>query len=278
MDAVAESILRRGRMLVAVSAVLLAAFVYDGVLRPFVEPVLLLPAIPGGVKTLTAILTLFSLTHASHTLGWRHAIGFFVIGAVVSWAFEQVGVETGAIYGSYQYTDVLGAKLAHVPILIPMAWFMMLYPSYVITNLIVDGRPTGTRGGTLHVLLLAVLGALVMTAWDLLIDPILSGPQFRAWVWEEAGPYFGIPARNYAGWILTTFTVFLVYRLTERRWTPRPMGDMTTAAVALPLVAYGAMLLANLQADGAPAALVVIGPLAMGPPLLPAIIRLANSR
>jgi putative membrane protein len=265
-------------VLLAVSAVLLAAFVYDGVLRPFVEPVLLLPAIPGGVNTLTAILTLFSLTHASHTLGWRHAIGFFAIGAAVSWAFEQVGVETGAVYGSYQYTDALGAKLGHVPILIPLAWFMMLYPSYVITNLIVDGRPTGTRGGMLHVLLLALLGAVVMTAWDLLIDPILSGPRFRAWVWEDSGPYFGIPTRNYAGWILTTFTVFLVYRLTEHRWAPRPLGDVTTAAVALPLVAYGAMLLANLQADGAPAALVVIGPLAMGPPLLAAIIRLANHR
>src|SRR5262245_22357281 len=105
----------RGRMLVTVSAVLLAAFVYDGVLRPFVAPLLLLPAVPGGIRTLTALLTLFSLTHASHALGWRHAIGFFVIGAVVSWAFEQVGVETGAIYGSYRYTDLLGAKLGHVP-------------------------------------------------------------------------------------------------------------------------------------------------------------------
>ena len=266
----------RGRILLASAVLLLAAFVYDGVLRPFVERVVGLPAIPGGLPTLTMVLTLFSLTHASYALGWRHAAAFFLIAAGVSWVFEQIGVETGVLYGRYVYTDVLGAKLGHVPILIPMAWFMMIYPSYVIANLIADGQPIGSRGGIARLALVAALGALVMTAWDVVVDPILSGPDVRAWIWQDGGPYFGIPAQNFVGWIATTFAVFLAYRLVERRWPLRPFGPSSRPVAALPLVAYGAMLLANLQVGAAPEALIVIGPMAMGPPLLAAVIRLLS--
>ena len=268
----------RGRALLVVATALLTVFVYEGVLRPVVSPLLALPSIPGGLPVMTAVLTVFSLTHAAYALGWRHALVFFAITAVVSWAFEQVGVETGAVYGRYHYTDVLGAKLGHVPILIPMAWFMMIYPSYVITNLIADGRAVGTRGGAWRVALLAGLGALVMTAWDLVVDPILSGPDVRAWIWQDGGPYFDIPAQNFAGWIVTTFVVYLVYRLLEQRWSAAPAGASTRPVAAMALVAYGAMLVANLGVNAAPDALVVIGPMAMGIPLAAATLRLLSPR
>jgi len=266
----------RGRALLLVATALLAVFVYEGVLRPLVSPLVRLPSIPGGLPVMTAVLTAFSLTHATYTLGWRNAAAFFAITAVVSWAFEQVGVETGAVYGNYQYTDVLGAKLGHVPIQIPMAWFMMIYPSYVITNLIADSRAVGTRGGIGRVVLLAGLGALVMTAWDLVVDPILSGPDVRAWIWEDGGPYFGIPVQNFAGWIATTFTVYLAYRLFERGGRSRAFGAATRPVAAMAVAAYAAMLVANLQVSAAPEALVVIGPLVMGIPIAAATVRLVS--
>lgn len=268
----------RGRALLVVATALLAVFVYEGVLRPVLTPLLALPSVPGGLAVMTAVLTVFSLTHAAYALGWRHALVFFAITAVVSWAFEQIGVETGAVYGRYHYTDVLGAKLGHVPILIPMAWFMMIYPSYVITNLIADGRAVGTRGGVARVVLLAGLGALVMTAWDLVVDPILSGSDVRAWIWEDGGPYFDIPAQNFAGWIATTFAVYLVYRLLEGRWRAAPAGASTPPVAAMALVAYGAMLVANLGVSAVPDALVVIGPMVMGIPLAAATLRLLSPR
>jgi putative membrane protein len=58
-----------------------------------------------------------------------------------------------------------------------------------------------------------------MAAWDLVVDPILSGPTVGAWVWERGGPYYGVPLQNSLGWIVTTFTVYLLYRAVERRWT-----------------------------------------------------------
>ena len=260
------------RILLGLSTIFLTLFVYENVVRTLLQPWITLPDILGGTQTQTLILVLFSLTHALYALGWRHALVFFATSAVISWAYEQVGVATGAIYGVYHYTDYLGPKLGHVPLLIPLAWFMMIYPSYIIANLIADDRPIGSRGSLKHIVWLAFLSAAVMTAWDLIIDPILSGPNVQAWIWEQGGPYFGIPIQNYIGWMLTTFTVYLVYRLFEHWADPRPMGSLSTAIAAMPLVAYGSVLISN-SLDG-PEALRVIGPFVMGLALLAAATRL----
>ncbi len=106
-----------------------------------------------------------------------------------------------------------------------------------------------------------------MTAWDLVIDPILSGPNVRAWAWEQGGPYFDIPARNYVGWMMTTVTVYLLYRLYEWRVPSVAARAVSHAAAGLPLVAYAAMMCSDLLVGGPPA-LVVIAPFAMGVPLL----------
>jgi uncharacterized membrane protein len=154
---------------------------------------------------------------------------------------------------------------------------MMMYPSYVIAGLLVNGRPFGTRGGPGHVLWLAAIGAAVMTAWDVVVDPILSGPGFRAWVWERGGPYLGVPVQNYIGWLLTTFTVFALYRGYERFRPPAEGRRRDVMVDVLPLVAYGSMLVANLVAGG-PSELAVIGPFVMGVPLLAAAGRLRLRR
>ena len=263
----------RQRILLGLAILFLALFFYNGTLRPLSASFMQLPAL-GGLSTSTVIVMLFSLAHALYALGWRNTVIFFVITAVVSWAFEQVGVATGVIYGAYHYTDVLGTKLGHVPLLIPIAWFMMIYPSYVIANLIAVGQPTGSRGKLGYIIWLSFLGAVVMTAWDLVVDPVLSGPKVKAWVWEQGGPYFGIPVQNYLGWLLTTFTVYLLYRLFERARQPHPDGPVTNRIAGMPLVAYGAMMLSNVLGGGGPEALVVIGPFVMGLPLVAAADRL----
>jgi putative membrane protein len=260
-------------LVLALALLSLAVFAYHGVLRLALLPWLTLPALLGGMQMMTIFLLLFSLFHAWYMLGGRHALIFFAITAVVSWAFEQIGVATGLIYGGYHYTALLGPKLGHVPLLIPLAWFMMIYPSYVIANLIADAAPTGTRGGLRRVIWLALLSGMVMTAWDLVMDPLLSGGVMQAWVWEQGGAYFGVPAQNFVGWLATTFTVYLLYRLYERRVAPRPLGPILPDIAALPLVAYGAMMVSDMLVGG-PRALQVIAPLAMGLPLLAAMGRL----
>jgi len=179
------------------------------------------------------------------------------------------------MYSYYHYTDVLGSKLGHVPLLIPIAWFMMIYPSYVIANLLVAGRSLVNGAGLSRLIWLALVGSLVMTAWDLSVDVILSGPGAQAWIWHDGGPYFGIPVQNFAGWVLTTFTVYMLYRLFERWVALRPLAPLTFATAALPLVAYAGMALSQMLL-GNPALQVII-PFTMGLPVLVAAGRLFDT-
>ena len=185
---------------------------------------------PAGLGILVVILLLFCLWSATGALGPRLTFAFFAITAVTSWIFEEVGVVTGLIYGPYHYTGTLGPWLGSVPILIPLAWFMLVYPTYIVVNLLVDRWPVGTPGGRAHLVRLALVGALVMAGWDLLLDPILSGPTYHAWAWGTGGPGVDVPVQNYLGWIVTTFSVYLAYRAVERRGTPRSVrSDRITA-------------------------------------------------
>jgi len=197
--------------------------------------------IPGGLGTLTIIVLLFSVWHASYALGVRLTLVFFAITAVTSWIFEEIGVTTGLIFGPYHYTSMLGPWLGSVPVLIPLAWFVLVYPSYVVANLILDRLPVGTPGGRGHLVGLVVLGALLMTASDLVVDPILSGPSFRAWVWETAGPYYGVPLQNYLGWVVTAFTVYLLYRSLERYALPQPARPPSLGQRGMPVLDEAAM-------------------------------------
>jgi putative membrane protein len=268
----------KGRALLIAAIALLAVFGYDAVLRSAVSGVVALPSVPGGLKMLTAVLALFSLAHAWYALGVRHTLAFFGLSAVISWAFEQAGVATGLVFGAYHYTDYLGPKLGHVPYLIPLAWFMMIYPSYVIANLALAWRPTGTPRGLVPLVQLAAASAVAMTVWDLVIDPILSGPSARAWIWESGGPYFGIPIQNYLGWLATTFAVYLAYRAVEQRVASAPVGSMPAWVAALPVAAYALMLASNLLSGAAPAAVAPIGLVAMGIPVAVATIGLWRIR
>jgi putative membrane protein len=265
-------------MLIGLSFVLLCLFAYEGVLRALLLGIVRLPLLPGGLSSLTAVVALCSLAHAWYSLGGRHTLAFFGLSAAVSWIYEQVGVATGLVFGAYHYTGYLGARLGDVPLLIPLAWFMMIYPSYVIANLALERRATGTPQGVARLVRLAAVSAVVMTLWDLVIDPILSGPSVRAWVWEAGGPYFGIPIQNYAGWLLTTFTVYLAYRALEQRFAPVPLGPVTASVVALPVAVYGLMLASDLLSGLAPAGLAVIGVVVMGVPVVVALWRLRPLR
>ena len=106
----------------------------------------------------------------------------------------------------YHYTAALGPKfLGLVPYLIPVAWFMMSYPSFVIADRLVPSQWKRWQ----RILAVAAVGGLVMTAWDLIMDPLMVAG--GNWVWGVKGAYFGIPLQNYWGWWLTIFTSFILY-------------------------------------------------------------------
>lgn len=207
-------------------ALTMVYFVIQGPLGlPFLAPLLILS---------TWALFGFSVGHAVWSLGGRHTLIFLGLTFGISLLFESVGVATGWVYGPYHYTDQLGLKIfGLVPAIIPIAWFMMIYPAHVLVEHLTGAR----RGSTLwQTAWLAGLSALAMTAWDLVMDPTMVASGH--WVWEVEGNYFGVPAQNYAGWLVTTFLIYLLYRLYARQRRPHGWGPTSRRFQLLPLMAY----------------------------------------
>ena len=202
--------------------------------------------IPGTMGFLTPLTTLtafiFAILHGGQRYGWIRVAFMVVIVFVVSLTFESVGVATGRVYGPYHYTDVLGAKfLGLVPFLIPLAWFMMMYAALVIADRLI---PSGWGGRWIRALVVAAVGGVVMTAWDLPMDPLMV--YGNHWVWEVQGAYFGVPLQNYWGWWLTSFVamaVFLVFfgaqqraRIVPDAWAVTAYLLMGSSSVALDFI------------------------------------------
>jgi putative membrane protein len=141
--------------------------------------------------------------------GVRRALIVFALVPIIAWVSEFVGHNTGFPFGAYKYTDRLQPQIGDVPILVPLAWLMMLPPAWAITTLIVRGRGNGTYGR----IRFAAVTALVFTAWDLFLDPQMVAWGLWRWTNPEGLTYFGIPIVNYGGWLLVSFTMTFIVSL-----------------------------------------------------------------
>lgn len=158
-----------------------------------------------------ATASIYAFAHSWASFGWRRTTLLLLLTFGISLLFESAGVVTGAIYGTYHYADSLGPSfLGLVPYVVPLAWFMMVYPSLIIAVRIAPQW----EGRGVRVILVAGLGALAMTAWDLALDPVMA--HFGFWEWEREGAYFGIPLQNFLGWWLTSFIIFGAFLLLSR--------------------------------------------------------------
>jgi putative membrane protein len=153
-----------------------------------------------GVTAMVVLQASAVISSLVSTWGWRRAALVTVSIAAMGWLAEYIGSSTGVPFGHYHYTDRLWPQLGHVPLIIPLAWVMMLPPSWSIAGLVVGSSPW------LHV----TLSALAFTAWDLFLDPQMTG--WQLWTWEQKGSYFGIPLINYAGWALVSGAMTAILR------------------------------------------------------------------
>jgi putative membrane protein len=202
------------------------------------------PIYGNSILWIIFIATALVITHAATSLGWKNTFILFALTYAVSLFFESVGTATGWIYGPYHYTDQLGYRfLGLVPMVIPLAWFMISYPSLLIAKSILGVGALPRRWHTLRV---ALLAAVVMTAWDLVLDPIMVKMGF--WVWEVEGAYFGIPAQNYLGWLVTAFFIFILYQGIAKDTAHRGLKRYDQSFLLLASGAYGSSVAGNLLA------------------------------
>src|SRR4051794_13645020 len=137
-------------------------------------------------QVLVAAAVLFVLLTRRAGVAW---LASFVAIYATSLVSELAGTTVGFPFGAYSYTEALGPKwFAHVPMLIPLSWFLMAVPSFAIAGLLTS-RALGR----------VAVGSVVLLSWDLALDPAMSFAT-KYWVWGEPGAYYGMPWLNLFGW------------------------------------------------------------------------------
>ncbi|MBE2271868.1 MAG: carotenoid biosynthesis protein, partial [Anaerolinea sp.] len=88
-------------------------------------------ALPIGI-TIGVLLQVIAVSLAVIS-AWGVRRGLLTLGVIVAlaWLTEFIGSKTGFPFGSYDYTARLQPQLGGVPLLIPLAWLMMLPPAWV---------------------------------------------------------------------------------------------------------------------------------------------------
>lgn len=156
----------------------------------------------GGLRDALTIIGVMAFAvasgiHAYVAFGRSFVIKFLTIALLATLVIEVLGVATGFPFGTYEYDPQrLGISVLGVPLLIPFAWFMMLYPAWLVSRDLFKSR-----------YLAIPTGALLMSTWDLYLDPQMVNEGY--WVWFVDGiATKDIPLTNFFGWFLSTAVIF----------------------------------------------------------------------
>jgi uncharacterized membrane protein len=112
----------------------------------------------------------------------------FLIVFLLGFLVEAIGVNTGAVFGSYAYLDAMGVKLWETPLIIGLNW---LFLSYAAISILED---TKLPAWTVY-----FLAPLLMVAYDFFLEK--SAPLLDMWRWADDK----IPFRNYVAWYAIGF-------------------------------------------------------------------------
>lgn len=102
-------------------------------------------------------------------------------------AVEVLGVNTGIVFGSYEYGATLGPKIIHTPVMIGVNWLMLVYASLVIVSKYIETP-----------YFRAIVAAALMVVYDFALEP--SAIALDMWNW--GGP---VPLQNYIAWGVIAF-------------------------------------------------------------------------
>jgi uncharacterized membrane protein len=149
------------------------------------------------------------LLHALFSFGFRYFLTFGFVTFIFALGIEQIGSRTSWPFGSYTYSQTLGAQISGVPVIVPFAWIMLSHP------ILIASRKLTTRWVFLY-------GGLGLMAWDLFLDPQMV--EAGRWIWKLKGPSVpfesNIPLSNAVGWLLSGMGLMAILNLVlpkERR-------------------------------------------------------------
>lgn len=174
-----------------VTVVTLLTMAYIAGIIGFQVPALLPYIRPLAPTNLVVSLVLLLAYHND----WRPAFGFYAIGAMLAGFFVEVlGVNTGQIFGKYEYGAGLGVHLWGVPPVLGINWLMLTYCCGSVTDRL--ALPGWAK---------APLAATIMVILDLFIEPVAVKLDFWTWFGQA------VPMQNYVAWWLVSLALMSLW-------------------------------------------------------------------
>lgn len=124
----------------------------------------------------------------------RKAVAGIVALCGYTYAIEAVGVLTGYPYGTFEYGIDLGPMVGPIPAALPLFFLPLVMNAYLLCLLLL-GEAADRTLFRVPAVVCAVVGM------DLVLDPGAVAVGF--WEYAATGAYYGVPASNYAGWLLS---------------------------------------------------------------------------
>ena len=148
---------------------------------------------------------------------------FALITFIIGFGVEVIGVNTGVLFGSYTYGNVMGVKLWGVPVLIGVQWFVTVYCCGVIMHYVNNwaaqkieeqdlGKETTQK---IQSLSLIIDAALLATFFDFVLEP--AAQKLGYWKWQDGSvPYF-----NYTCWFfISGLLLFVLSKMPFNKLNP----------------------------------------------------------
>ena len=158
----------------------------------------------------TAGLFFFSSTG----INTRAYLSLFLVFAC-GFGIEWIGVNTGFPFGQYEYGTVLGPKVGNTPLLIGVNWSMLVLSVVFIGRLF-----------SKNILAIAIIGGLLMTGLDILIEPVAI--KTGMWHWFGMQP----PIQNYIAWfVIAAILSAAVHKISPQLKNPAAAGFFTIQVI-----------------------------------------------
>ena len=151
------------------------------------------------ISTPLVLLTMFILLAKTQIQLSKDYILFFLIAFAIGMSTEIIGVNTGLLFGEYQYGPVFGPKLFGVPLLIGLNWFVIVFCSGALLTQSVDllQRKLNIQlTAPISTLFIILGGAAIATCFDFILEPVAVKLGF--WSWNNGR----IPLFNYVCWFM----------------------------------------------------------------------------
>ena len=154
-------------------------------------------------------LLLFLLFHGYIFWGILNLAIFIIITFLVSMLMEIIGEKSGITFGGkYKYNLNLtpGPSLFSIPILIPLAWIILIYMSYNLFCFI--GNFNVIEIIMERNIKLLIVPCIMLVLLDFILDPIAVDE--KRWEWNIKGNYYGVPLLNFFGWFINSLIILLL--------------------------------------------------------------------